>query len=212
MDGCFHESSPTGDGGSTMSPMLAWSAILSAELQEERAATVPDRAALDRVVRAAQGGDREAFGELYGRFGRYVHGVLLASADRQDVRDLVHDVFVQALARLGTLREPAAFGPWVAQIARNTAKMQRRGARKLEPLDEAARAAPHPAQPSPDGEVVLRAIQSMPETYREPLILRLVEGMSGAEIAERTGMTPGSVRVNLHRGMTQLREKLGVQP
>jgi RNA polymerase sigma-70 factor (ECF subfamily) len=40
------------------------------------------------------------------------------------------------------------------------------------------------------------------------LILRLVEGMSGQEIAERTGHTPGSVRVNLHRGMQMLREKL----
>ncbi len=44
---------------------------------------------------------------------------------------------------------------------------------------------------------------------RETLILRLVEGMTGPEIAARTGLTPGSVRVNLHRGMQQLREKLG---
>jgi len=43
---------------------------------------------------------------------------------------------------------------------------------------------------------------------RETLILRLVEGLSGPEIAERTGLTPGSVRVNLHRGMQQLRERL----
>lgn len=55
---------------------------------------------------------------------------------------------------------------------------------------------------------VLAAIRSLPEAYREPLILRLVEGMTGPEIAERTGLTPGSVRVNLHRGMRQLREKL----
>ena len=39
--------------------------------------------------------------------------------------------------------------------------------------------------------------------------MRLVEGMSGAEIAERSGLTPASVRVNLHRGMKLLREKLG---
>jgi RNA polymerase sigma-70 factor (ECF subfamily) len=41
------------------------------------------------------------------------------------------------------------------------------------------------------------------------LLLRLIEGMTGPEIAERTGLTPGSVRVNLHRGMQQLRQKLG---
>jgi RNA polymerase sigma-70 factor (ECF subfamily) len=55
---------------------------------------------------------------------------------------------------------------------------------------------------------VLAVIRSLPEAYREPLILRLVEGMTGGEIAARTGLTPASVRVNLHRGMKQLRRKL----
>jgi RNA polymerase sigma-70 factor (ECF subfamily) len=55
---------------------------------------------------------------------------------------------------------------------------------------------------------VLEAVRQLPEAYRETLLMRLVEGMSGAEISERTGLTPGSVRVNLHRGMALLREKL----
>jgi len=55
---------------------------------------------------------------------------------------------------------------------------------------------------------ILDAIRSLSEAYRETLILRLVEGMTGPEIAARTGMTHGSVRVNLHRGMQQLRAKL----
>ena len=42
--------------------------------------------------------------------------------------------------------------------------------------------------------------------------MRLIEGMTGPEIAERTGLTPGSVRVNLHRGMALLRQKLGLSP
>ena len=45
-------------------------------------------------------------------------------------------------------------------------------------------------------------------SYRETLVLRLVEGMTGPEIATRTGLTPDSVRVNLHRGFKLLREKL----
>lgn len=67
-------------------------------------------------------------------------------------------------------------------------------------------------EPGLDGQTALRAIQSLPETYRETLLLRLVEGMSGQEIADRTGLTPGSVRVNLHRGMQLLRAKLGWKP
>ena len=61
-----------------------------------------------------------------------------------------------------------------------------------------------------DGEAgwILEIIRGLPDAYRETLILRLVEGMTGPEIAERTGLTAGSVRVNLHRGMKQLREKL----
>ena len=55
---------------------------------------------------------------------------------------------------------------------------------------------------------MLATIRRLPEAYRETLVLRLVEGMTGPEIAERTGMQPGSVRVNLHRGMQMLREAL----
>ena len=58
--------------------------------------------------------------------------------------------------------------------------------------------------------MVLDAIRQLPDAYRDTLLMRLVEGMSGQEIAERTGLSPGSVRVNLHRGMKLLREKLGM--
>ena len=57
--------------------------------------------------------------------------------------------------------------------------------------------------------MILAVVRVLPEPYREPLILRLVEGMTGPEIATRTGLTHGSVRVNLCRGMEMLREKLG---
>jgi len=55
---------------------------------------------------------------------------------------------------------------------------------------------------------ILELIAGLPAAYHETLILRLVEGMTGPEIATRTGLTPASVRVNLHRGMKLLREKL----
>ena len=57
--------------------------------------------------------------------------------------------------------------------------------------------------------ILWRALERIAGTYREPLILRFVEGMTGEEIAMRTGLTPASVRVNLHRGVKQLREILG---
>ncbi|MBK7861196.1 MAG: hypothetical protein IPJ65_21815 [Archangiaceae bacterium] len=53
-------------------------------------------------------------------------------------------------------------------------------------------------------------MRELPEAYRETLAMRLIEGLTGPEIAERTGLTPGSVRVNLHRGMQQLKAALGL--
>ena len=66
-------------------------------------------------------------------------------------------------------------------------------------------------RPESDPELanaVLATIRELPEAYAETLALRFVEGMSGKEIAERTGKTHASVRVNLTRGMKLLREKL----
>ena len=54
-------------------------------------------------------------------------------------------------------------------------------------------------------------MRGLPEAYREPLVLRLVEGLTGPEIAARTGMTHGSVRVNLCRGMAMLRPLLAME-
>ena len=159
-----------------------------------------------RLVEAARGGDRVAFGELYERYGRMVHGVLLAHVPHAEVADLVQDVFLIALRHLDSLREPTAFAGWLLAIARNRANDFHRRPHAAEELRDAAGGNDPDEQ---EARAALAAIQSLPEAYRETLSLRLVEGMTGPEIAARTGMTPASVRVNLHRGMKQLREKLG---
>ncbi len=159
-----------------------------------------------RLVASARDGNRAAFGELYARYARMVHGILLARVPLEDVDDLVQDVFLLALRRLSTLREPAAFGGWLATIARNRSNDFHRRTREISELPE--NLAGHNPE-VPEALAALAAIRTLPEAYRETLILRLVEGMTGPEIAARTHLTPASVRVNLHRGMKQLREKLG---
>jgi len=158
------------------------------------------------LVRAAAGGDRNAFALLYERFAPVVHGVLLANAPPDEADDLVQEVFLVALQRLPGLRDPGAFGGWVVAIARNEARMQRRRARRLVALTSDV---PDERDHDTEAFAVLAAIRSLPEAYRETLMLRLLEGLSGEEIATRTGLTPGSVRVNLHRGMKELRTRLG---
>ncbi|MEO8703316.1 MAG: sigma-70 family RNA polymerase sigma factor [Kofleriaceae bacterium] len=160
------------------------------------------------VVIAARRGDRAAFAELYHRFSRAVHGVVLARVRYGDAADLVQDVFAVALERLPQLGEPAAFAGWLLAIARNRAIDHLRGQKPTGELPDLPVAASRQAEVTQ----VLAALRALPEAYQETMILRLVEGMTGPEIAEQTGLSPGSVRVNLHRGMKLLRERLGITP
>jgi RNA polymerase sigma-70 factor, ECF subfamily len=168
-------------------------------------------------VAAARDGDRAAFGQLYERYARMVHGVLLAKVPVGEVDDLVQDVFIRALRRLSMLREAASFGAWLTAITRNVANDYHRRLVPEEPLpddasDDEIKGGVSGGDHEGSAAAVLEAVMSLPDAYRETLILRLVEGMTGPEIAARTGMTHGSVRVNLHRGMEQLRAKLSPDP
>jgi RNA polymerase sigma-70 factor, ECF subfamily len=166
-----------------------------------------------QLVEAARRGDRIAFGRLYDRYARMVHGILLARVPFNEVDDLVQDVFLLALPRLKGLRDSTRFGAWLAAITRNRANDYHRQSvdevelpEHLPEVESSGAMTAH--APDAEAAAILAVIRTLPETYRETLLLRLVEGMTGPEIAERTGLTPGSVRVNLHRGMQQLREKL----
>jgi RNA polymerase sigma-70 factor, ECF subfamily len=166
------------------------------------------------LVLAARKGDRAAFGELYALYARMVHGILLAKVPLNDVNDLVQDVFLRAMSQLSGLRDVERFGPWLAAITRNRAhdyyRQNRATATVTESIGEdVERAAAPSAVAEANAALILASIRRLPGAYRETLMLRLVECMTGPEIAIRTGMTQGSVRVNLHRGMQKLREKLG---
>jgi len=171
--------------------------------------TIPARtAALAETIRAVAAGDEDAFARLYADYSRMVHAILLGRVPRRDVDDLVQDVFVSAYTRIRELREPAAFGGWLATIARNRATdYLRRSREQVELPDELPGGDPIEAE----SFAVLEIVRQLPDAYRETLLMRLVEGMSGNEIAERSGLTPASVRVNLHRGMKLLRERLGLE-
>jgi len=180
--------------------------LLTTQSGTERAAAPPDTPVEAVLVRAVLEGDREGFGQLYGLYAPLVHGILLARVPRAEVDDLVQDIFLHAYKKLHTLREAAAFGPWIAMIARNRAvDFHRRSKETVEINDELRGSDTHDSKAAE----ILELIRSLPEAYRETLVLRLVEGMTGPEIAERTGLTAASVRVNLHRGMKLLRERLG---
>lgn len=173
----------------------------------------PSAADHQSLVAAARDGDRAALAALHRAFAPMVHGLLLARLPPDDADDLVQDVFVRVLERLPALRDAGAFPGWVAAMTRNFAAgfLRARGGRRRGDGVRERIAAHSGARDAPaEAREVLDAIRSLPDAYAETLTLRLVEGLTGPEIAERTGMTHGSVRVNLHRGFAMLREKLKV--
>ncbi len=153
-------------------------------------------------------GDQNAFDEFYKKLSPLVHGIVLARVPRDEVDDIVQDVFISAYNNLRKLRDKNAVSSWIAMIARNRAvEFYRRN----KPTEELSDNLSNPDARKTEAREILDTIKQMPETYRETLVLRLVEGMTGPEIAEQTGMTHSSVRVNLHRGMRMLRSKLGIK-
>lgn len=184
--------------------------VLARETQPAARVRVTEPSTVALLVKAVRRGEQDAFAKLYGLYTPMVHGVLLARVPWSEVDDLVQDVFLVALRRLSTLRDDAAFGGWLAMIARNRAMDFHRRRRETEELNEDIAGS---SQPDTEHEAAqaLEVICELPEAYRETLILRLVEGMTGPEIADRTGLTAASVRVNLHRGMKLLRERLRLE-
>lgn len=166
------------------------------------------------LVIAARAGADGAMARLYRRFAPVVHGILLAHVQPADADDLTQDVFETAMQHLPSLQEPAAFPGWVASIARRMALDAGRRRNPMVDMEIDRLAEPEQRSASVetrfDAQRALRAIQALPPAYRETLMLRLAEGLTGPEIASRTGLSPGSVRVNLHRGMALLRSALAV--
>jgi len=163
------------------------------------------------AARASQGAGQADMQRLYETHARMVHAIIVARAGHSDAEDLVQEVFVQAMKKIGELRDGELVGPWLAAIARNKATDALRHRQRLRLVPIVDRAEPVARRRALRSEDVIRAIRSLPEAYRETLLMRLMEGLTGPEIADRLGMTHGSVRVNLTRGMKMLRAELSLE-
>ena len=159
------------------------------------------------LVCAAQAGDPAAFERLYTQYSGMVHAMAVARLPFDEARDVVQEVFLRALRKLRSLRDPDAFGSWLAAIARNAIRDAKSRPQPASRAEHAVgmRETQHEEM---EAQLALDTIRNLPAAYRDTLMMRLVQGMTGPEIAERTGLTPASVRVNLHRGMKHLRRRL----
>lgn len=160
-----------------------------------------------RLLREARRGSQYAFSQIYRRYSPLVHGILLGRFRPALADELTQECFATAFYRLSQLKEDHKFGPWITTMARRIQPSETSHEIQMDVLPEMECAASSPEEKT-EAEKILQTIASLPEAYRETLLLRLVEGLSGAEIASLTGLTSDSVRVNLHRGMEKLREAL----
>lgn len=167
------------------------------------------------LVRAAAGGDVEAFETLYRRHVGRVHALCLRMLrDPGEAEELTQQAFVRAWERLGSFRGESAFSTWLHRLAVNVVigDLRARGRwrdRFGELSDPEVHAAPPPAF-SPGGDLDLeRAISTLSPRARLIFVLHDIEGYKHGEIARLTGLAVGTTKAHLHRARRLLREELG---
>jgi RNA polymerase sigma-70 factor (ECF subfamily) len=160
------------------------------------------------LVERAAAGDVDAFGELVRDYERRVASVLYRLLDdERDVEEATQDVFVQAWRHLPRFRADAQLFTWLYRITVNEALMRKRRKRHaVEELDDDVAGTPDP-EPGLR-EVLVRALASLPFEHRAAVVLRDVEGLTNAEVAEALGISVPAAKSRIHRGRMQIRDEL----
>lgn len=182
----------------------------------------PEPSEAELVLRS-QSGDRTAFERLVRRSARGVYARLYLDVGRCDrAEDLSQETFLLAWRSLKQLTDPDGFRPWLMSIAKSVVidaarrdgrkKRNTGGSRKDD--DVLGSIADQRSPPPSDGmqreeqrQRVLTLLRSLPEEYRLPLMLRYLQGSDYETISRELGLSNGSLRGLLSRGMALLRDK-----
>ena len=172
------------------------------------------------LVGRAQRGDHAAFEELVRRTSRLVFARLfLETGDSHQSEDLLQETLLTAYRTLGQLTKPDKFRSWLLKIAQNlaidAARRESRKKRTPEPqivkLRQDAVVMLRPEEYAEKEELrqqVLEVLRELPEEYRLPLTLRYLVGADYETIQAQMGLSNGSLRGLLHRGMERLRAEM----
>jgi len=181
-----------------------------------RAAADRREEAWARLMRDALAGDQAAYRRLLAELAP----VLRATARRRlaamglsasESEDIVQETLLAIHLKRHTWRPADPFGPWLYTVARNKLvdHVRRRGRRIELPIEDFAEVIPAAEErPGADSAEVERHLALLPERQRTVLKALAVDGASVGETAEREGMTPGAVRVTLHRAFAGLAARL----
>jgi RNA polymerase sigma-70 factor (ECF subfamily) len=169
------------------------------------------------LVAAAQAGDRRAFEELVR--ATYVDTYTLAlrlTANEEDARDVVQEVYLRAWKGIGAFRGDSQFSTWLYRITANASStsVSRRRRHRQEPLESVQEPAEEriALQPEPAAESAATrarhadAVAELPPKLRAIVVLKDVYGMSHESIAEELGISVSAAKVRLHRARRKLRD------
>ena len=169
------------------------------------------------LVTRAQGGDRQAYSELYAHFRPGVYTVALACLrDPQAAQELTHDVLVQAFEKLSQLRQPAAFPGWLRQMATHMAinRVSRHGQSTYATdvgLNELTAPSASPLEQLISREQITQVRQSLARLKpldRNTLLAFYYDGQSLETISQQVAAPVGTIKRRLHVARQRLRQEL----
>lgn len=164
------------------------------------------------LVRRCRTGDEAAWAALVRRFSDYVYTILTRGFGLDDAtaQDVFQDVFTRAYRRLDTLEDEFAIRPWIAQLTRRAAVDKLRGTRSAADID--ANGEPGLCDPAleliEEAMTVRRALDQLPENYREVVERFFIRDESYHTIALALGLQPGTIASRISRGLSMLRTML----
>jgi RNA polymerase sigma-70 factor (ECF subfamily) len=190
--------------------------------QASAAAAGAEGAPQESTFEAAIAGDAGALDLVWRENRRWVAAILLAHKPRwADLEDLLQEVALSLVRKVGEMRDPRALKPWLRTVAMNAAHAAARSGKKRardlamdseleQPFVGRGEAAPEQVVEREEGRRLLELASQLPEGYREPLLLKAVQNLSYREIGEILGLPETTVETRIARGRKQLRE-LAVQ-
>jgi RNA polymerase sigma factor (sigma-70 family) len=173
-----------------------------------------ERSDLELVERVLSRGDESAFRELYRRHSPMLFRLalrLLGGSD-PDAGDVLQEAWCRAFEGLRRFSGGSSLRTWLAGVVVNCSREHIRARAQSRSLPSAGLASP-PAEPSPEREMdVRRALDALPEGYREVLVLHDVGGYTHEEIALALDIAPGTSKSQLSRARRALRDELAEAP
>jgi RNA polymerase sigma-70 factor (ECF subfamily) len=170
------------------------------------------------LARQAQQGDREAFLTLYHRYLNKVYNRVKSRVPADDVEDVVQEVFIAAVRSITSFEHRSQFNTWLYTIVnRQIADFYRKRERRigddhlvsLECIEQTVTSPEHDRDHMDEQTLIQKALNNIPDHYREVIFLRFAEQLAFAEIAEQRGQSVEAVKSLYRRAIQAIREQIG---